>query len=89
MTEVEYIWENARAYNEEGSFIHENANKLRVCLPFRVCLMILTQFAGLVLESLVGYRQCKRCYAAQKANPEPTKESAATTNSSNQVYQCQ
>lgn len=30
ITEVEYLWENARAYNEEGSFIHENANKLRV-----------------------------------------------------------
>ena len=33
ITEVEYLWENARTYNEEGSFIHENANKLRVCFP--------------------------------------------------------
>lgn len=31
ITEVEHLWENARLYNEEGSFIHENANKLRVC----------------------------------------------------------
>lgn len=38
ITEVEYLWENAKTYNEEGSFIHENANKLRVCLP--VCCML-------------------------------------------------
>jgi Bromodomain len=38
ITEVEYLWENARAYNEEGSFIYENANKLRVCLAFP-CLL--------------------------------------------------
>jgi hypothetical protein len=30
ITEIEYLWENAREYNEEGSFIHNNANKLRV-----------------------------------------------------------
>jgi Bromodomain len=34
ITEVEYLWENATTYNEEGSFIHENANKLRVCPAF-------------------------------------------------------
>jgi Bromodomain len=40
ITEVEYLWENATTYNEEGSFIHENANKLRVCPAFPSLLRV-------------------------------------------------
>jgi Bromodomain len=32
ITAVEYLWENAKEYNEEDSLIHKNANKLKVCV---------------------------------------------------------
>jgi Bromodomain len=46
ITEVEYLWENARTYNKEGSFIHENANTLRVCIAFKLntfCISLVLQ----------------------------------------------
>ena len=35
ITEAEYLWSNALTYNEEGSFINNNANKLKVSLILR------------------------------------------------------
>lgn len=54
VTEVEYLWENAKLYNEEGSFIYENADKLRVCSILSITLVYLTDEIGLVSGSHVG-----------------------------------